>query len=110
MDDNLEAIVSADEEARARVDAARSAASAGIQEARDERARRRREREQALRNAVDDEEGRIDEETARSVAARQARRAQYLEARRQVAETVLARAAEVYVQIIRDGPAPRRAR
>jgi hypothetical protein len=110
MDDNLEAIVLADEQARARVDAARSAASAGIQAARDERARRQREREQALRSAVDEEERRIDEETARAVAERQARRARYLEARRQVAEGVLAHAAEVYAYIVRDGPVPRRAR
>ena len=110
MDDNLEAIVSADEEARARVDAARRAANTRIQAVRDERGHRRREREQALRSAVDNEERRIDEETGRAVAERQARRARYLEARRQVAEGVLAHAAEVYAHIIRDGPVPRRAK
>jgi hypothetical protein len=104
MNSDLDAIVSADEEARARIEAAATSAQARVQAALDERERCRRACCEALRNAVDDEERRIQEAADRAVADRQATRARYREARRRAAESALARAAEVYARIIADGP------
>ena len=106
MNADLEAIIAADEEARARVEAARAAALAQVQAAIDERERQRREREEALLNVARDDEQRILEAADRAVAERKSSRARYLESRRQASEGALTRAAGVYARIIREGPTP----
>jgi hypothetical protein len=106
MNADLEAIVAADEEARARVEAARTAAQAQVQAAIDERLRRRHEREEALLTAAKDEELRISEAADRAAAERKSSRARYLESRRQATESALADAALAYVRIILAGSAP----
>jgi hypothetical protein len=104
---DLEALVAADEEARARVEAARAALQARVQEAENERIRRRQERYETFRKAAEAEEHRIKEEADRAVSDRQLARTRYLGARRRAAEGALANAADVYARIIREGAAPR---
>ena len=106
MNSDLEAIVSADEEARARIEAARAGSQARVQAATAERERRRRERYEALRQAADAEERAINEAADLAVANRRASRASYLAARRLETESMLARAGELYARIIRSGPTP----
>jgi hypothetical protein len=106
MNSDLEAIIAADEEARARVEAARAAFQGQVQAAVNERERRRQERYAALLTTAQDEELCIREAADRAVADRKSSRARYLEARRQATESTLARAAHAYVRIIRDGPTP----
>jgi hypothetical protein len=106
MNTDLEAIVSADEEARARVDAARAASDAQVQAAVDARSRRRHERYEALRQTADAEERGINETADLAVANRRASRASYLAARRLATESALARAGELYARIICSGPQP----
>jgi hypothetical protein len=104
MNPDLEAIVAADEEARARVEAAEVAAQASVQAAADARERDKQERFDALRTATDDEERRIQEAADRAVADRQANRSWYRETRRRAAEGALAHAAEVFAVIVVKGP------
>jgi hypothetical protein len=104
MNPDLEAIVSADEEARARVEATRAGSQARVQAAMAELVRRREKRYEALRKAADEEERLIQEAADRAAADRQATRARYRETRHRVAEGALARAAEVYARIIAHGP------
>ena len=106
MNADLEAIIAADEEGRARVEAASGAAHAQEQSAVDERERRRQERHEALLKTAQDDELRIMEAADRAVAGRKSSRARYLEARRQATEGALARAAAAYARTIRDGPTP----
>jgi hypothetical protein len=106
MNADLEAIIAADEEARARVEAARAASQAQVQAAVGERERRRKERYEALLQTARDEELRIRQAADRAVADRESSRARYLEARRQATESALAAAAAAYARIIRDGPIP----
>jgi vacuolar-type H+-ATPase subunit H len=104
MNPDLEAIVEADEEARARVDAAQATAQARVQAAAEARERHRQERYEALRKATDDEERQIQEAAERAVADRQAIRSRYRETRLLAAEGALAQAADLYAQILLDGP------
>jgi hypothetical protein len=104
MSPELEAILSADEEGRARLASVEAAAQASIRAAVEARERQRQERYEALRQATDDEERRILEAADRAVADRRAIRARYRETRRRAAEGALARAAEVYAAIVTDGP------
>jgi hypothetical protein len=104
MTPDLEAIVSADEEGRARLAAAEEAARASIRAATDDRERQRQARYEALRQATDDEERRIREEADRAVAERQAIRARFRETRRQMADAALTRAAEIFAAIVANGP------
>ena len=106
MDPLLEAIVAADEEARARVESARAAAATQLDEAERERNRIREERAEALRQAAEDEEQQIRLTSDRAVAERQLARRRYLEASRQAADAALSDAAAIFVQIVRDGVAP----
>ena len=104
MNPDLEAIVAADEDARARVEAAQVTAQARVQAAAEARERERQERFDALRKATDDEERRIQEAADRAVADRQATRSRYRETRRLAAEGAIAHAAEVFAQIVVNGP------
>jgi hypothetical protein len=104
MTPDLEAIVAADEEARARVAAAQEAAQASVRAALDARQQQREARYEALRQATDDDQRRIREEADRAVADREAIRARYRETRRRMAEGMLTRAAEVFATIVANGP------
>ena len=104
MSPDLEAIVGADEEARARVEAAQATAKARVQAAAEARERLRQERYEALRKATDDEERQIQDAAERAVADRREIRSRYRETRRLAAEGALAHAAEVYAQIVMNGP------
>ena len=104
MNPDLEAIVGADEEARARVEAAETTSQARVRAATEARERERQERYETLRKATDDEERRIQEAADRAVAERQANRSRYRETRRRAAEGALAQAARVYAQIVVNGP------
>lgn len=105
MNPDLEAIVAADEEARARVEAAQNASEMLVNAARADRERRRQERYDELRTTLEEEERRIREAADQAVAERQAKRARYRETTRQAAETALPRAAELYARLVADGPA-----
>jgi vacuolar-type H+-ATPase subunit H len=104
MNPDLEAIVAADEEARARVEAAEATAQASVQAATDARERHRQERHEALQKATDEEERQIREAADRAVADRQAIRSRYRETRRLAAEGALAQAADLYAQVVMNGP------
>ena len=104
MNSDLDAIVSADEEARIRIVRATGLAEARLEDGRAACARRERDRLEVLGAALAAEERRIAEDTDRAVADRQARRAKHLEARRLAAEGALARAAECFAEIVRNGP------
>jgi hypothetical protein len=107
MDEDLTAIVAADEEARARVQAARAAADTRVEAARLEIEGDYRARLEALRSAVDREIQDIDNGAARVAADRAAARAAANAVRQRKAEAALPAAAEVYASIVREG-APRR--
>jgi hypothetical protein len=100
MNPDLEAIVAADEEARARIDAARSTSQSQVEATAVEREQRRRERYASLVRDADDDERQIREATDRAVADRQAARARYSETRRPAAEAALIEAADLYARII----------
>ena len=108
MDPNLEAIVAADEECRARVDAAELACRSRIDAARRDAAERGGARLRALQAAVEAEERAIGREADRAIAERRALRATYLEAKRQAAEGVLIEAAQFFERIVLDGRIPTR--
>jgi hypothetical protein len=107
MDDDLTAIVAADEEARAGVQTARAAADARVDETRREIDRLRAERLEALRARAEREAQAIDAQTARAVEERVAARAASIAARRAVAEASLDAAAQTYAHIVIEGTPPR---
>ena len=108
MDPNLEAIVAADEECRARVEAAAADGRSRVDAARQASAERRQARLEALHAALEAEERAIRSDADRARAERQTLRATYLETKQQAAEGVLAEAAELFARIVRDGRVPRR--
>jgi hypothetical protein len=105
MNSDLEAIVVADEEARARVEAARRSAQARIAEAREEAERSKQDRARARQVDVEEMLHAIGEEVERQAAERLRRREEYLAGVRRVAQERLAAAAEAWARIVRDGPA-----
>jgi hypothetical protein len=104
MNADLDAIISADEEARARLASAQAAAQAKIEAAAAERDRQRQARYEALRKATDADERQIQQAADRAVADRQAIRSQYRDTRRRAAEGALMKAAEMYARILVNGP------
>jgi hypothetical protein len=107
MDADLSSIIAADEEARARVQAARTAAANRVDEVRrnieDERALRLAAlRAQAARTVAA-----IEEQVGRTVAERTTARARSIAARRHAAEAALEAAADLYARIVIRG-VPRR--
>ena len=107
MDDDLAAIVAADEEARAHVQAAKDAAEARVDDARREIDRTRAETLAALRTQVAREVQAIDDQTARTVEDRVGARAVSIAARRQLADRALDAAADMFARIVIDGARPR---
>ena len=104
MDEDLAAIVAADEEARAAVQTTRTAGLERVDQVRQGIDRSRAERFAALRAQAAQAVAAIDEQTARTIAEREAARAQSMAARRRAAEAVLEAAAEIYARIVIDGP------
>lgn len=105
MHPELEAILSADEESRARLQQAQTAARLRLEAAGAERERRRRERHDAALRTLEEEVKSIIEQADRAIAERRRRRLLYLETRRLAAEKSFARAVEAYIRIVRQGPA-----
>jgi hypothetical protein len=104
MDDDLTAIVAADEEARARVHAARTAAAGRVDEARRDIERARSQRLETLRTQAARDVQAIAEQTARTTAEREAARSRSIEVRHASSEACLEAAAELYARIVIDGP------
>jgi hypothetical protein len=105
MTPDLEAILLADEEARARVEAARRSAQARIAAVREEIARLKQDRADARKAEVEARLRAIGEEVERQATERRRRREEYLAGLRQAAEERLSAAAEAWARIVRDGPA-----
>jgi hypothetical protein len=105
MDPELDAILSADEESRARLQQAETAARLRLEAARVERDQRRRERYAAALHSLEDAVTSILEQADREIAERRHRRLLYMETRRLAAEKAFARAVETYVRIVREGAA-----
>jgi hypothetical protein len=104
MDLDLTAIVAADEEARAHVQAARTAAAARVERVRRELEADRAARLDALRSQAASAVAGIEEQTRRTIDERAAARAGSIETRRRAAEAALGAAAELYARIVLDGP------
>jgi len=104
MDPELDAILSADEECRARLHQAEEAARLRLEAARAERAQRRRVRHEAAMRQLDEEVASILAQADRDIAERRRQRLLYLETRRLAAEKAFAGAVETYVRIVREGP------
>ena len=107
MDENLERIIVADEDARAHLATARAAAHQRIADAQAQCRQRRDASDTARRQALEDELRHLQESTDRTVGAREQARAEYAEARRRAAEPLLAEAAGAYARIVRDGVSSR---
>jgi hypothetical protein len=105
MNPDLETVVVADEEARARVEAARRNAQARIAAAREEVVRSKQDRVRAREVDVDEKLRSIGEEAERQAAERRRRREEYLAGVRLASQERLASAAEAWARIVRDGPA-----
>ena len=103
----LDALLSADEEGRARIEAARAAARHRLETLTAELESERQERTRALERSLEGEIASIQIEANREAARRRERRAAYGEENRRRAERLLPLAAETFVAILRDGP-PRR--
>lgn len=104
MDPELDSILSADEESRARLEQAETAARLRLEAARADRERRRQERHAAALGALEDEVARVLDQANQEVAERRRRRTLYLDTRRMAAEKAFSRAVDTYVRIVREGP------
>jgi hypothetical protein len=107
MHPDLEAIVSADEEARARVEAADRDAKSRVDAVRAEVSAAREARRQALDDALAREVAAIVTEAEREAAAIGDRRAAYGDGGSDATQ-LIDRAVDLYVRIVRDGPAAER--
>lgn len=106
MDAALERIVSADEEARVRVDTARASAAGRVEAARAQVAEQRRAAEAEAAAALDEEVERIRTEAEVAAADRSRRREEWVSARQAAKEPLLSAAADAYVRFVRGEEAP----
>lgn len=104
MKPDLETLICADEEARARVDAAREDARRRLEAARSERDRHLEERRAHAEAMLVGEVGAIRAEGEKLVQERRRRREELLRMQRAEADGRLERATQAYEQILRDGP------
>ena len=104
MSTDLDSILDADEEGRARIEAFEKHAAARIEQARREAQERRAEARETARRALDAEVGTILAEADREAERRSERRASYLAEKEARAGAVLTRAAELYAKIVLEGP------
>ncbi len=102
----LEALLSADEEGRARIEATRRAAGERLETLRDALKRGRQEKARTLEQSLEGEIASVRAEAEREVERRRDRRASYREENLRRAESLLPRAVETFVAILRDGPPP----
>jgi hypothetical protein len=100
---DLEALLSADEEARARVASAEREAQAIVERARLDAERRRVERERAADETLALELRRIREESEREAQARRDRREAWRSRRREAMEARLDEAARVVAELVGGG-------
>ena len=100
----LSELVGADEDAQARIRVATAAARARLEEAQAAHERRRRERIEDAERRLSGELLAIQSEADQLTQERRQRRAAFQHARERAAEEVLARAAETYARIVREGP------
>jgi hypothetical protein len=107
MNEDLMAIVAADEEARAHVQGARNDAEARVNGARDSLARARDDALAALRAQVARQVQAVDGQTMRTLEQRVAARAASVAARRQVADAALDEAVDLFARLVIEGVAPR---
>jgi hypothetical protein len=110
MNTDLESILDADEEGRARIDAFVKQAAARIEQARREAEERRAQMRETARRALDADLEKILADADREAEQRGKRRAAYLAERQAHAQAVLSRAAEIYEKIILEGPPAETAR
>ena len=103
MNTDLEPILDADEEGRARAEAFERQATARLKEAKDEAERQRRQARETARRSLDEEVQRIASEAEHEAAQRRAQRTSYLAKKEARAETLLPRAAELYAGIVAEG-------
>ena len=101
MDADLDALLAADEDARARVEAARASAAARIAAATTEERQRREQHEEAARQALARELQRIESETNRAIDDRRGARRAYSDTRRAAAAPAIAEAADAFAALIR---------
>ena len=101
---DLEAIVQADEDARARVAAASSAARARLEAARQAQERGRREDEARRLRELDEEVARIEANAEKEAGLRQARRATWMEEHERNAEAKRPAAVAIFVRLVGGGP------
>jgi hypothetical protein len=109
MDIDLTAIIAADEEARAHLQAARAAAAVRVEQARRDLEAGRAARLDALRSQAFHAVAGIEEQAKRALDEREAGRTRSIAMRRRAAEAPLDAAAELYARIVMDGP-PRQGR
>ncbi|MGE5277737.1 MAG: hypothetical protein ACM3SU_12130 [Acidobacteriota bacterium] len=108
MNDDLRALIEADEEARARIDAARAAAKSRLEEAAADVEKARTERRGAEQERLASEARAILDEAEREAARRRERRSAALAERRASAEPLVSTAADYWARVIREGPSPAR--
>lgn len=106
MNPDLEMLLSADEEARARVETARRSAHELVDRAREEADRLKRKRARERDAALDREVLSIAEDTSRRVEERRRRRRQYVAGLSESSAERQPAAVDAWVRIVRDGPAP----
>jgi hypothetical protein len=101
---DLEMLVAADEEARARIEAAEASVRAELDGLRADAGRRRAAQEKALALKLAHDLDAIRAESDRAVEERRRHRAEFLERKKREAEALLAEAGEAYARIVREGP------
>ena len=106
MNPDLEMLLSADEEARARVEGARRSAQALVERACEDADRRKSERAREREAARDREVQSIAEDTSRRVEERRRRRRTYVARLSEASAERLPAAVDAWVRIVRDGSAP----
>jgi hypothetical protein len=101
MDADLETLLAADEDARARVEAARASAAARMASARTDERQRRERGAEAARESLARELARIDSDRETAIASRLRARRAYSDTRRTAASIALAEAADAFAAFIR---------
>lgn len=107
MHPDLERLISEDETARAGVNGAASAAHARLEAVRAGVAREREARRRQLEQALDDSVTQILAEADREVARRRARREVHSREAAARSAALIARAADLWLQIVREGASPK---
>jgi hypothetical protein len=105
---DLERLISADEEARTRLEAARSASRSQRETVAGELAAARQAQQHFLEQELAKDILDIEQAARENAAQRDAQRAAYRQERRRQAERLLPQAVATFLQIVRDGPAAKK--